>query len=708
MKRASSRSGRPNTPLCIERLESRNALAVTWDVTFDDPGQAHSGYYAEIRATLLAAGADWSRYFPTSNAAIQLSVKFADLSGNILAQASSATSVLYQKQGNLEIREMSVPHEIRTGADANGAQADAVITLDADKLSSDMWFDPTPTNRDDEMVPSYQEDAYSIFLHEMGHCLGFDGWRDWTTGALPANYESRFDQLVSMAPDGTPYFNGPAAKAAYFNQPVPLTYSNLFHLGNDTYGTGKGAGRPGADLANDLMNGLYSQFGQRYRISWMDLAVLQDIGLPASQVPIDTPPLLSDVADQTIDEDGTLSVPLVLGDLESVGSLVTTVTSNYPALLPDGSAKVFGSGANRTLVMNPAANANGSALVTITVSDGKLSVSDTFQLTVTPVYDPPTISGTFFAAMDEDGSATLTFTIGSVETDVSKLSVTASSGNTTLFPPGSLRLSGSGSTRTLTIVPAANQNTGFGSAYVNITVRDAVVTWPSLIEVVVRPVDDPPAIDFIPDQFLAVGESRELRFKVQDAETPMNQLNYWANWTNEALIPRESLTVYYLENEMEMILTPTPGMEGISTITVFFGDSQGAGSRTFNVRVAADPFPWSNLSLRFDVDGDSRVVAHDAMSIISRLNMLGPGPLAWREAAAAAAPFYDVHPDNLLTAADALDVIDFLNTNGPLVGHAPVSSAEGEAADADSGLATSRFDALFASDPALWKGRTRR
>ena len=39
---------------------------------------------------------------------------------------------------------------------------------------------------------------------------------------------------------------------------MPLTYSNLYHIGNDTYGvaSGKGQGRPGDDLLGDLMNGV--------------------------------------------------------------------------------------------------------------------------------------------------------------------------------------------------------------------------------------------------------------------------------------------------------------------------------------------------------------------------------------------------------------------------------------------------------------------
>jgi hypothetical protein len=68
-------------PLGLEQLEDRATPALTWSVAFDDPGSAYADYYSQIRSTLLAAGADWSRYFPTADAAIQLSVKFQQKGG---------------------------------------------------------------------------------------------------------------------------------------------------------------------------------------------------------------------------------------------------------------------------------------------------------------------------------------------------------------------------------------------------------------------------------------------------------------------------------------------------------------------------------------------------------------------------------------------------------------------------------------------------
>ena len=106
-------------------------------------------------------------------------------------------------------------------------------------------------------------------------------------------------------------------------------------------------------------------------------------------------PSSSAVADQSKKQgqafsavDFTVSHPLL-----SAETLTVTATSGNTTLLPDGnlSATNLGGG-NRRLAIAPAAGQVGSALVTLTVSDGTLSYAETFTVTVLP-NDPPTIIG---------------------------------------------------------------------------------------------------------------------------------------------------------------------------------------------------------------------------------------------------------------------------------------------------------------------------
>ena len=114
-----------------------------------------------------------------------------------------------------------------------------------------------------------------------------------------------------------------------------------------------------------------------------------------------TAPTISAIANRLVAEDTTLGpIAFAVGDGETAAAtLVVTAVSSDTALLPDGNLALGGSGANRTLTLTPAAHAvGGPVTVTLTVSDGVLSSSTSFTVTVTNINDAPTgsvnISGT--------------------------------------------------------------------------------------------------------------------------------------------------------------------------------------------------------------------------------------------------------------------------------------------------------------------------
>src|SRR5437867_3231882 len=119
----------------------------------------------------------------------------------------------------------------------------------------------------------------------------------------------------------------------------------------------------------------------------------------------------------------------------------------------------------------PAANQSGTARITITVADPEgASASSSFLLTVNPVNDPPTISRIADQSTDEDmPTAAIPFAIGDAETTPGSLTVSGHSSSQELVPDTNIVFGGSGSNRTLTIMPAANQS---GTARITITVAD--------------------------------------------------------------------------------------------------------------------------------------------------------------------------------------------------------------------------------------------
>ena len=101
-------------------------------------------------------------------------------------------------------------------------------------------------------------------------------------------------------------------------------------------------------------------------------------------------PTISDIADQTINVNTSTGDPaFTIGDIETTpSSLVITGSSSNTTLVPNANIVFGGADASRTVNVTPAANQSGSATITVTVSDGALSASDTFVLTVNAVLPP--------------------------------------------------------------------------------------------------------------------------------------------------------------------------------------------------------------------------------------------------------------------------------------------------------------------------------
>ncbi|MFO0925866.1 MAG: Ig-like domain-containing protein [Gemmataceae bacterium] len=140
-------------------------------------------------------------------------------------------------------------------------------------------------------------------------------------------------------------------------------------------------------------------------------------------------PTISAVADQTIDEDtSTGTISFTVGDGQTdPDSLLVTVTSLNPEIIPSSNILLGGSGANRTVTIIPAANQTGTARIGISVSDGSFTVFERFRVTVTPVNDAPTVQG---MTVDATEDISRTFTLAGADADGDPLVYTVVTGPT--------------------------------------------------------------------------------------------------------------------------------------------------------------------------------------------------------------------------------------------------------------------------------------
>jgi len=165
--------------------------------------------------------------------------------------------------------------------------------------------------------------------------------------------------------------------------------------------------------------------------------------------------------DQTINEDtATNALAVTVADVDSaVNGLVVSATSSNQTLVPNANIALGGSGANRTILVTPAGNQNGSATITVTVSDGALTGTDTFVVNVTPVNDAPVFEvfpADIASVLEDSTTGPLTITLNDVENET--IILIASTGNQALFPNANVALGGSGYNRTISFTTATDQN----------------------------------------------------------------------------------------------------------------------------------------------------------------------------------------------------------------------------------------------------------
>ncbi len=96
------------------------------------------------------------------------------------------------------------------------------------------------------------------------------------------------------------------------------------------------------------------------------------------------PPVLSDIANVSTDDDIPASVKFKVSDQDTaLTSLTVSAKSDNAAVLPNANIAVSGNGADRTLTLTPVKGKAGSAKITVTLTDGEMTAEKSFTLTVT-------------------------------------------------------------------------------------------------------------------------------------------------------------------------------------------------------------------------------------------------------------------------------------------------------------------------------------
>jgi len=289
------------------------------------------------------------------------------------------------------------------------------------------------------------------------------------------------------------------------------------------------------------------------------------------QTPGNSAPVVSDIPDQSIAEDGSFaSITLddYVSDVDNANSEITWTYSGNSEL-------TVSIDANRVATVTmPNENWNGSETITFRATDtGGLFAEDSATFEATAVNDAPTMSDITDQPTDEDTpTGAISFTVGDVETAAADLAVTGSSDNQALIPDANIAFGGSGANRTVTLSPAANET---GTATITLTVDDGTDTTTDSFTLTVTAVNDAPTIlGTIPDQIKdedAAAWTLNLSGFESDVEDSTTALDWTLSGVDTALF-----TAVITDSDNDILtFTSVANAYGSDTITLTLTDSGG-------------------------------------------------------------------------------------------------------------------------------------
>lgn len=296
-------------------------------------------------------------------------------------------------------------------------------------------------------------------------------------------------------------------------------------------------------------------------------------------------PVLGTIAEITTDEDVVSAPPtaFTVNDVDDdPATLTLTASSSNEAVVPTANVVFGGSGTNRTITVLSAPDAFGSAVITVTVSDGRLSATTTFDVTITPVNDPPVLSAVVDQTTDEDTDVpTITVTVSDIDDVVGDLVLTGTSSTTTVIANGGIAIAGTTGTRTIDLTPVPNAN---GTTTITLTLTDPDgATDVETFDVDVASVNDQPVFVTTVSN-LSTNEdtpTAALAFSVNDVETAPAMLMVTATSSDTSVVAPGGIAIANTGGGNRTIqLSPVLNAFGTTTITVTVNDGSGAPNAT--------------------------------------------------------------------------------------------------------------------------------
>ena len=242
-------------------------------------------------------------------------------------------------------------------------------------------------------------------------------------------------------------------------------------------------------------------------------------------LPINDPPVLSDIEDQTSMEDDIFTLEIIAEDVD--GDELTYWANS------DDNVEVALSGNQLSVLPNQ--DWFGEVTISVNTTDGEFSDSEEFTLDILPVNDPPLLSDIDSQSIDEDDTFIYELVGYDVDGDLLEYSIDALD-NAESSIDGNI----------LSIIPSQNYN---GEFAVNVSVSDNEFVDSKEFILDVLPINDPPTLELISNQVIDENEILELEFVSYDVDNdPLTYDYYISSGYGYANIDGELLIVTPAEN----------------------------------------------------------------------------------------------------------------------------------------------------------------
>lgn len=343
--------------------------------------------------------------------------------------------------------------------------------------------------------------------------------------------------------------------------------------------------------------------------------------------PVNDPPQISDIENQTIQEDastGALTFTVTDVDNDDAGLIVTEATSNG-TVIPLSRITFDGSGTNRTVTITPSSDKNtwdrisGSdqpVTITLTVTDGKLTDSDSFLVSVTPKNDGP-IARNDTTTVVEDNSITISVLTNDSDVDISNegdnLTITKVEG----YTHSNVKITGGG--KTLSFTPELDWTDPIEFDY---TITDSSgATATAMVHVDITAVNDAPTISDIPNQTINEDTNTgAVSFTINDVDTSLSSLDFNVTSSNESIVPNTNIVVGGSGTARTVTVTPLgdkntwnriTASDDPITISIEVTDGALSNTDTFllTVNTVNDTPRANNDSISIDEDDNATTVS---------------------------------------------------------------------------------------------------